>query len=115
MRVAVEDLEWKQILSCLRYGRVNTRHRCSEGSLLGLLKVRRAWNDVAVQKHCQEMDPRLYVCGAIDAISSRDLTLAEEYGLALRSSQRTATGKRRKVKNDSEETVAFAIGARLKI
>ncbi|KAF8998626.1 hypothetical protein BDZ89DRAFT_1083126 [Hymenopellis radicata] len=58
--------------------------------------VRRAWNDAALRKQCQETGQRLYVCRATDAINGRDLTLAEEYGLALRNSQRTATGRNRR-------------------
>ncbi len=127
MRVADEG--WKEMLSRLRYGRVTAEDiamlrrlvighpECpttdvndGEWKKAALVTprhgVRRAWNDAALRKHCQETGQRLYVCWATDTIKGRDLTLAEEYGLALCNSQRTATGRKWKVKNDLEETVS---------
>jgi hypothetical protein len=73
--------------------------------------VRRAWNDAAIAKtgHC------MFIYRAEDSIKGRPLTLPEQYGLALRSSQRTITGRKRNTKQDLPETLTLAIGARVMV
>lgn len=137
-QMRVVDNVWKDILSRLRHGRVSrsdidilrglvlghpncpaTNFDDAEWKKAALVTsrhgVRRAWNDTALRKHCKETGHRIYICHSDDTIKGRPLTLAEEYGMALRSSQKTATGRRRDTKNDLPETISILIGAEVMV
>ncbi|KAE9409060.1 hypothetical protein BT96DRAFT_953836 [Gymnopus androsaceus JB14] len=66
-------------------------------------RVHRAWNEMALQKHCHKTQGRIYICCAEDTVKGAELNLAEEYAMALRTKNET--------KSDLPETVSFAIGA----
>ena len=77
--------------------------------------VRRAWNEAALHKYCEENEGRMYICPARDTIKKRPLSLAERYGLALRMRAKTKFGKKRNIKNDLPEYLSIAIGAQVMV
>ncbi len=72
--------------------------------------VQRCWNEEALEKHCQESRSRLFICRAEDMIKKKRLTLAEQYGLALRG--HGSKGRKRK---DLPDSVEFAVGSKVLI
>ncbi|KAK7031187.1 hypothetical protein VNI00_013603 [Paramarasmius palmivorus] len=62
--------------------------------------VRRVWNEAVLYKHYEETKQRIFTCPAEDIIKSHSLSLPERYGLALRSSNRTSSGRKRNTKQD---------------
>ena len=78
-------------------------------------RVCRVWNEMALQKHCHKTWGRIYIYGAEDTVKGAELDLAEEYAMALWSSQRTKSSKKWNTKSDLPEMVSFAIGAHVMV
>jgi hypothetical protein len=137
-QMRVVDTEWRDLLRRLRYGETNTQDivmlkrlvishpDCPaadyENDYWGQASlvtprhgVRRAWNEAALSKHCRRLQERIYIIQAEDRIKGRPLTLAEKYGVALRGSERTAGGRRRKPKQDLPDSLSIAIGAEVMV
>jgi hypothetical protein len=115
-RVEKEDLTMLRTLVVSREGSVPTDFSEEKWAKAALITprhgVRREWNEAAVRQHCTREKRVLFVCPAEDTISGRPLTLAERYGLALRS-KRTTGGKMEKM--NLSESLSLAIGARVMV
>ncbi|KAJ3991581.1 hypothetical protein F5050DRAFT_1549469, partial [Lentinula boryana] len=100
-QMRVVDPEWREMLTRLRHGNVqkkdidllrgmiitDTTAGQWEKACLATPQhgVQRAWNEAALQKHCEVTGGQVFICHAEDRVKDHELNLAEEYGLALRS------------------------------
>ena len=107
-QLRVTDNVWRDLLTHLRYGRIQECHltvlrkqlikhpnssptdfSSEPWNTASLVTPRHAvrtqWNEAAIRKHCYDTKQRLFICPAEDRINGRQLTLAERYGVVNRS------------------------------
>ncbi|KAG1739555.1 hypothetical protein EDB19DRAFT_1635769 [Suillus lakei] len=129
-QVCVTDKVWHDFLQHLRHSQVQEHHvkmlrtlvlsdpHClptdfatkpwNEAALvMPQHTVQRLWNEVAIQKHCQEIGHQLFICTAEDTFKGEPLMLQEHY-----AQQRHMKPKKRQ---DLPDMVEIAIGMKVMV
>ena len=136
-QLRVTDNVWRDLLTHLRYGRIQERHltvlrkqlikhpnssptdfSSEPWNTASLVTPRHAvrtqWNEAAIRKHCYDTKQRLFICPAEDRINGRQLMLAERYGVVNRSVHKGGRQRSRR-SSDLPDAVELAVGMRVMV
>ncbi|KAJ3997467.1 hypothetical protein F5050DRAFT_1542319, partial [Lentinula boryana] len=115
-QMRVVDPEWREMLTRLRHGNVQKKDiDLLKGMIITNKQANTTKNEAALRKHCKVTKGQVFICHTEDQVKDCELNLAEEYGLALHSSERTLGGQKRNTKQDLPESITMAVGAQVMV